>query len=357
MKLSDTLIKEIEQEIVDGFISKRKHDNANIYILNYTPKTMQDWRWNSATELCRGLIVDSEYNVVARSYYKFFSIDQLDDLSVIPTDEECEVYDKVDGFLGIMYFIDNIPYVSSRGSFHSEMADAANEMLRTKYSHIKFDPKYSYVFEIICPNDILTYNYGDEKKLILHGIFDNETGDEIPLADFDDLEYLEDEGIEIIEQYEVSDKFNGFEYLISKYPFADKKEGFVVRFKSGFRLKLKYDEYKTLCHIKNMITPEKLLEMIINDESLKDCWDSIPEANKREIEAFTVKVTDKYENIYSSALSLFKQYYVDNKAAFAKSIIDLKEKHLLFALYSGNYSKLEKYIWDNIKDEFNGSEE
>ena len=137
MRISNELIKMIETEIADGFISKRKHDTEDLYVLNYTPLAAHAWKWNDATTLCRGLIVDGDYNIVARSYPKFFEISQITDLSIIPTDLDCDIMDKADGFLGVMYFINGVPYIASRGTFGSEMANEANKMLRGKYFKTK----------------------------------------------------------------------------------------------------------------------------------------------------------------------------------------------------------------------------
>lgn len=71
--------------------------------------------WNHATLTCRGLIADSEGTILARPSTKFFNLEQVEQLP----DEPFEVYEKLDGSLGILYWLDDEPYISTRGSFES----------------------------------------------------------------------------------------------------------------------------------------------------------------------------------------------------------------------------------------------
>ena len=73
-------IKLIKQMIEEDYVSKRKHPECDLYILNYTPKCQINWKWNEATMTCRGLIVDAYWNVVARPFKKFFTYEQWKDL-------------------------------------------------------------------------------------------------------------------------------------------------------------------------------------------------------------------------------------------------------------------------------------
>lgn len=355
MKLSNELIKEIEKEIVEGYISKRKHLTADIYILNYTPKASNGWYWSEATKTCRGLIVDADYNIYAKSYYKFFATDQLEDLSIVPMDEKCVVYDKVDGFLAIMYFIDGIPYIASRGSFESDQAVEGTKILREKYSHIKFDPKLSYVFELIYPNDILTYDFGDRRELILHGIFENESCKEIPLWEYEPLESMRLDGLPIIETFESSDEFDGFDKIIEKYPFEMNREGFVVRFESGFRIKLKYDEYKNLSHLKNVVSSKNLIELIISG-GINDLLDEMPEHVKTKVKDMEDKMYSEYEKIYTESYAMLKKHFSEDKATFAKSLMsDKSYSSVVFAMYA-KPNIIEDVIWKIVKNNIEAAE-
>ena len=53
-------ISRITELINEGYITCRRHPDTDLYILNYTPKTQFENKWEPATECCRGLIVDVE---------------------------------------------------------------------------------------------------------------------------------------------------------------------------------------------------------------------------------------------------------------------------------------------------------
>ena len=69
---------DLDQALKSGLVSKRKHPKFPIYILNYTAAAQYNWVWTPVTLNCRGLVVDEDNNIVARSFPKFFSYEQLD---------------------------------------------------------------------------------------------------------------------------------------------------------------------------------------------------------------------------------------------------------------------------------------
>ena len=128
--------KLLAQEVRDGYVNVNKHPEFDLWIYNYSKSTQYEWRWNDITKKCRGLILDANGRMVAKGFDKFFTDEQLVSAGeghLIPTDEPFRVYDKVDGSLGIMYFHEDMPYIATRGSFISEMADEATSMLYGQY--------------------------------------------------------------------------------------------------------------------------------------------------------------------------------------------------------------------------------
>lgn len=134
----------LDELISNGYITKRKHPAARLFIYNYTARAQYSDDWNEATLTCRGLITDGEGNIVSRPFKKFFNLDQVQTLP----DEPFQVFDKLDGSLGILFWIDDKPYLASRGSFISEQAVEANKILATLDTSV-LDKSYTYLFEII----------------------------------------------------------------------------------------------------------------------------------------------------------------------------------------------------------------
>ena len=126
--MNTTLLKEM---ISKNYVRVNKHPQHDLYIYNYTQNAQFERIWNEVTLACRGLILDKNENVVARPFPKFFNLGELEN-QVLP-ESTFEVYDKMDGSMGILYWVDEVPFMASRGSFSSIQSDKANEMLHGKY--------------------------------------------------------------------------------------------------------------------------------------------------------------------------------------------------------------------------------
>ena len=224
----------IEALIADGYISRQKHAEADLYIYNYTPKTQFERFWTPETCLCRGLIVDGEGVVRARSFPKFFNLGEREE--PLPN-EPFEVFEKMDGSLGILYQIDGEPFIATRGSFQSEQAVKATAILKEKYSEVQMDPAVTYLFEIIYPENRIVVNYGMTEDLVLLGMIDTATGADLP---------LEDIGFPLVKRYDGLADIQSLKSLEES-----NREGFVVCFESGYRVKVKFDEY---CELHRVIT-------------------------------------------------------------------------------------------------------
>jgi RNA ligase len=132
--------------IEKGLVVKQDHPTLPLSIYNYSRTCQYDKLWDEVTLDCRGLVLDSEGNVVAKPFPKFFNMEELFD-SEIPN-ESFEVYEKMDGSLGIAFYYKGDWIVATRGSFVSEQAVKAIEMLK-KYPIEHLDKNNTYLFEII----------------------------------------------------------------------------------------------------------------------------------------------------------------------------------------------------------------
>jgi hypothetical protein len=92
----------------------------------------------------RGTILDNDGNLIAKSFNKFFNIEEF---ISIPNDT-FDVYEKIDGSCIILFYYNHEWIFASKGSFTSEQAVKAKE-LSSKYPLNILDTKKTYVFEII----------------------------------------------------------------------------------------------------------------------------------------------------------------------------------------------------------------
>lgn len=321
-------IEAILREIDAGYIGVEKHPTAPLRILNYTQRTQFDWRWNAETMACRGLIVDDNWNVVARPFPKFFSVEQMD--FNIPV-EPFQVFDKVDGSLGILYFVDGEPHIATRGSFTSEQAQRATQMLRTKYNEAGFDHNFTYLFEIIYPENRIVLDYGNEEKLVLLAIIHTETGRE---------------GVPFHYSFEAVKQYHGIDDFDELLAIQDaNREGFVVKFESGLRVKIKFEEYKRLHKLLTGVSPKTIWEALKAGGDLSPVVERVPDEFHQWVRETENDLLAQYAKIELDARSNIK--FGGSRKELAQHFKDCQYPDIMFAMLDGkDYSEA---IWRKIK--------
>ncbi len=230
--------RKIYQPILDnllecGYITKANHPTVDLFLYNYTDKCKKEEYWNDVTLWCRGLILNADNEIKYHPFKKFFEYQQLYP-EFLPLTDSYKVYEKKDGFLGIMYWVNGFPFIATRDSFISYPAINANILLYTKYNNFlsRLSPSYTYLFEIVYPNDFLIIDYGKTEDLFLISVYDNEQNQEIPL-----------ENVNIpfprVRTFELKQSLP--QLLSHNVP---NEEGYVLLYPDGFRIKIKFNNYK-----------------------------------------------------------------------------------------------------------------
>lgn len=152
--------KEIKPYITDGLVTEQGHpENDRIRIFNYTQECQFSRKWDDVTLQCRGLIMNVDTDeIIARPFPKFFNYDEhIATGGAVPL-ENPMVYEKFDGSLGILYFLDGQPWISTRGSFTSDQALWATQWFRKNVPD-RVDDGLTHLFEIIYPQNRIVVNY------------------------------------------------------------------------------------------------------------------------------------------------------------------------------------------------------
>lgn len=336
-------IQYLKQLITDGYINVQKHPKADLYIYNYSPKSQYDRVWNEWTLACRGLIMDGENQIIARPFKKFFNLEELSPELLAATRTPppgdgglFDVYEKMDGSLGILYWINNEPFIATRGSFLSDQAIIATEMLRTKYGESipYLNQSKTYLFEIIYPENRIVLDYGDQRKLVLLAIIDTKTGEESP---------LELKGFEIVKKY---DGLNDLQKL--KELEEANKEGFVVKFNSGYRLKIKFEEYVRIHRIVTQVSSYNIWEFLKAGQDLLPILDKVPDEFYDWVKATHSKLLAQYCEIESVAKLDF-QIFEDRKAT-ALYFQTCKYPNVLYKML--DKKPYDEVIWKLIKPKY-----
>jgi len=321
----------LREMIAEKYVMVKQHPRAELYIYNYTAKTQYEHIWNDCTLQCRGLILNAKGEPVARPFRKFFNLGETENQHI--PNEPFEVYEKMDGSLGILYWLNGKAYIATRGSFDSEQAQKANEILHSSYAHTlsRLDKNLTYLFEIIYPENRIVVDYGKEEKLVLLAIIDTKTGEELPLKDV---------GFPVVKHY---DGINNLAEL--KAHEQDNKEGFVVRFKSGYRLKVKFEEYVRIHRIVTQVSSVNIWEYLKTGQTLDEILERVPDEFYAWVKATKQQLLADYQKIEQQAKQEFKTF--DTRKETAMYFKTCKYPQVMFAMLDGKPH--DKFIWKMLR--------
>src|ERR1039458_8568210 len=260
VKLAEILDTELlEHEVAQEYVKRNHHPSLPLSIYTYTRNCQYEGHWNDVTILCRGLIVDSGTDeIVARPLKKFFNYGEHGVREYAPPLElePFEVYEKIDGSLAILFHYDEKWMAASKGSFISEQAQWTQKRLDERSASLyPLSPGVTYCAEAIYPTNRIVVKYTQD-DLVFLGAFKAD-GTEIPFRDVASLWPL---GSAVAIHKAPSLEWLLHRTAINLHLNADETvsgtdaEGFVIRFRSGVRCKIKYAEYVRLHRILTGIT-------------------------------------------------------------------------------------------------------
>lgn len=247
------------------YIRENSHPYLDLRIINYTEKAQFDSTWNAVTIQCRGLIVNSANEVIARPFDKFMNYGQ-DQADVILMDYPVIVTDKMDGSLGILWDYKGEQGVATRGSFTSEQAIHATELWKSKYG-FRVNAQWTYLFEIVYPSNRVVLNYGVMDELVLLGVRDIEEGSVLLPND-------------VVTWRGPRTQTFSYETLRDalEAPMRPNAEGFVVYFPDlDYRIKIKQEDYVALHKIVTGLTERRIWENMKAGKTLEDLVEIIPD--------------------------------------------------------------------------------
>lgn len=309
---------------------KERELGDNISSFNFTREAFYNANWNKQTILARGLFIDTDNNkIMARSYEKFFRVDEVEETKLLTLQKEIsfpvQVYLKENGFLAIVsydYNKDRLfiaskstnkgPYVEYIKNQLIPYEEKLLNLLREKY---KAGEYVTFIFECIdIENDPHIIKY-EKSELVLLDIIKN-TVEYEPLS----YEQLQKNG-EIIgckvkeKAFEIKE-WETFEELYNKTQEEDYMyngqyiEGFIFTDAKGFMTKCKAGYYNTWKKMRG-----------VADQALKNGRISKPSILKSALEnifyGFCVQLYNE-NNIVSS--DIVKKYN------FKTDIISLRDK-------------------------------
>ena len=333
------MLEILEKYHQDGLLHKQTHPKYDLTIWNYSPKVQYERLWDEITIMCRGLVTNSKGEIVARPFKKFFNYEEHKPEDI--PNEDYVVYEKMDGSLGILFNYENEWILATRGSFTSPQAIKGKEIL-DRHDISAWRKDNTYLFEIIYPQNRIVVDYGNEEKLVVIGGFHTESGMEIPDSS---LFWTQDSGFEVVMTY----KTWGEGYDLLKEEIGNNKEGYVIRFRNGFRMKIKGEEYKRLHNLLTGISSRDIWEHLKDNKPFDDIIKDVPDEFYDWVKETANDLTNKFNIIkrdYQIHFNNILTNDIQDKKTFAQYAIAYKNSAILFSMYDGK--PYEHIIWKLI---------
>lgn len=307
------------------------------------------------------------FDLVCLPMQKFFNLGENPLTIGLNSDDIARVMHKLDGSLISTVFsnTDNGYIVKTKGSFHSEQARAAAELLKLerfaeldKYCRLMTMCGYTVNMEYTAPDNRVVIGYNEPNLTILN-VRHTRTGKYVPHT-------------EIPKNLRVAE-YPFMELAASKQEFVDSIksmkgiEGFVMEYTNGLWVKVKTDEYCSLHKTKDNLNSErKLFEACVlgaADDLIGLFADDLAAVDK-------IKKMQQYVYAqYNAASKTIQTFYAENSHLSRKDYAILGQEKLkgsgLFSLamnlFLGKDANVEEFMIKNyklygIKEDVNESE-
>ena len=250
----------IEKYLQAGLVTESLHKEFPLNLFTYSRKCVHDNVWDAVTSKCRGIIINRETDeIVARPFEKFHNYGGTLYQGDIERGNPA-VIEKVDGFMCTLYMYDGKSYIASKGSFHSVHAKWATAELRKREQWL-WPEGFTPVFEGLCRDLRIVVDYGDRTGLVLLGLVNIETGEELPPDVLRQWAQINE-----IESAKVFDKSLLDALEDTLVANSGTEEGYVLTWyrhdAPPFRLKVKFVEYLRLHRMVTGVSPKRIWEVL-----------------------------------------------------------------------------------------------
>lgn len=336
----------------------RYNDLGDLRIYNYTNYCKV---WNNITLNSRGIIFNRKTNeIIARPFPKFFNLNERTE-----TQEQnllwhngFRIFDKKDGWLGILYRHAGQHKVASRGSFTSPGALWATEFIK-RFDLADLPDEVTLLFEMICPITRIVVDYGDKEDLVLLSAYNRHTGEEYDWAQIE--RWSKQFGFTLVESRDET-WLGACRGLLKTVP-GNEQEGFVIRFNDGFRVKMKSEDYFRRHHLLSNLTPLVMWNNMIDGEVPRDVWDQVDEEYhnllddivsvlEKQYQVLYHEIQDEFDCIYFKKFGRTQHYEMMHqvpRCEFAVEAQKVKHTPAMFALLDGHYHKIDSYVMKKIR--------
>ena len=363
-------LKIFEPYVEKGLLRKVEHPTLPLVLFNYTDHCTYEKAWDEVTIMCRGLVLERGTGlVIAKCLPKFWNLNEHETTKMANLPQlGYAIHEKKDGSLGILFHYNNEWHVATRGSFTSDQAIRGKQILKRHEEayrlDVVWDKEMTLLVEIIYPENKIVSNYGDAEELVAIAGFWRDSGDEISNRTINSLAGMV--GIRTADNHlDMSIE----EAIALQKTLPKDREGFVVRFENGLRVKIKGDEYMKIARILSNLSPLAFWGAMDGHRVPVEYLEQIPEEYRGEWEPIVNKLESSWLDTNDEIWKEFHGLYeLQNKRTKRDIGLFLKENpdklehgRIMFAAFDMWTSKdkaeksqvIEEYIHKHIRPDGN----
>jgi RNA ligase len=317
----------------------------DLQLWRYSNRCVFDRMWTPITVLARGLILDmAERRVVATPFPKFFNLGE--DGGGLP-DQPFEVFEKLDGSLIILFQHRGKWRATTRGAFESSQAIWATEWIE-KCNLSGLNPGTTYLAEAVYPENRIVVHY-TEPALVLLAAY-NQDGRELSYEDVQST--APSLGGRAAERYQFA---NVAEMMAHVAQLPKDNEGYVLRFESGLRIKLKGSEYRRIHALISRVTPLAVWEMCFAGDDLDAVRREIPEEYWEDFDCIRAILTCEFDRRVAKVIETAKPlaHLSDKDVGLMLNSFDEDVRGLIFPYRKDQdvfpIPKMREVMWRHIR--------
>jgi len=344
-------IKELNELLDQGKVRCQTHPTLDLVIWNYTEQVQFSREWTPLLLKCRGLVTNTKGDFIAKSFDKFFNYEEIANSPEVMNmicNQPYIIQEKLDGSMGMMFWYQGQWIFATRGSFESDQAKWAEKWMWENFKESDFDTTFTYIFEIIYKDNRIVVLYEEEMcKFItaflgydeMNGpLFRNTLMENVPLKYYLDTRKGKANFIES-------------EYMNLKSHNFKNKEGYVLRFKDDYRVKIKFEDYIRLHKVMTNLSTLSIWEILKDGGKVEDILKDVPDEIYDKIKDFERGLENKTKMINMTSWLDYMEVILktgeDDRKEFAFQASKKKYPVILFRMLDKKDYK--DIIWKTIK--------
>jgi len=283
----DDLIAGLMDAVTNGNVRRKYQPSTGLSTFCYSESCVYNRAWNDYSLVARGIILDeAERRIIATPFPKFFNLgERVDSFPNMPF----EAFEKLDGSLIIIFWHACEWRCATKGSFESDQAKWAKAWI-DQCDLSSLEHGTTYLAEAIYPENRIVVRY-DEPALVMLAAYRSDGAE----LSYDDIQQAcLALGWRAAKRY----AFQGISELIAKAStLTSQEEGFVIRFESGYRLKVKGDEYRRVHALISRCTPLAMWEAMMAGDDMMAIRKELPEEFWNDFDQITSILSQRYDEL------------------------------------------------------------